>query len=295
MTRHPTSEERPASVAAGPVAGEVTAAGKRRKVVVVMPAYNAEATLERTLRDLPRDGVDEVILVDDGSRDCTVEIAERLGLTVIRHGRNRGYGANQKTCYGAALARGADVVAMIHPDYQYDARVLPHLIAFLDLGICDVVVGCRVRSRAEALASGMPVWKYLANRFLTAVENLVLGQNLGDFHSGMRVYSRAVLETVPFAADSDDFVFDSQILAQAAFFGFRIGDAPVPARYFPEASSIDFRRSVVYGLGTLGVLLEYLARRLGLARSRRFSSPVSGGRTHPTTATPAPPLRTPPR
>ncbi len=246
------------------------------KVVVVMPAYNAEATLERTWRDLPRGSVDEVILVDDGSRDRTVEIAERLGLTVIRHAQNRGYGANQKTCYRAALERGAEIVAMIHPDYQYDARLLPLLVGFLDLNICDVMLGCRVRSRAEALAGGMPLWKYAANRLLTAVENLVLGQNLGDFHSGLRVYRRKVLETVPFEANSDDFVFDSQFLAQAAYLGFRIGDAPVPARYFPEASSIGLWRSVVYGVGTLGVLVQYLAHRLGVTRSPLFATGPGG-------------------
>ena len=241
------------------------------RVVVVMPAYNAEATLERTWRDVPRDQVAEIILVDDASRDRTVEVARRLGLTVIRHAENRGYGANQKTCYRAALERGADIVAMIHPDYQYDARLLPLLVGFIDLGICDVVLGSRVRSRAEALGGGMPLWKYLANRGLTIVENMVLGQNLGDFHSGFRVYTRQVLETIPCEVNSDDFVFDSEFLAQAAHFGFRIGDAPVPARYFPEASSIDFRRSLVYGLGTLRVLLQFLAQRAGLIRSPLFT------------------------
>jgi glycosyltransferase involved in cell wall biosynthesis len=241
------------------------------KVIVVMPAYNAEATLERTWRDLPRASVDEVILVDDGSIDHTVEIAERLGLTVIRHRQNRGYGANQKTCYRAALQHEAEIVAMIHPDYQYDARLLPVLIEFVDLGICDVMLGCRIRSRAEALEGRMPVWKYVANRLLTSVENVVLGQNLGDFHSGLRVYARKVLETVPFDRNSDDFVFDSQFLAQAAYFGFRIGDAPVPARYFPEASSIGPWRSLIYGCGTLGVLAQYLAQRIGIIRSPLFS------------------------
>lgn len=236
-----------------------------------MPAYSAEATLERTWRDIPRDSVDEIILVDDGSRDRTGEVARHLGLVVIEHAENRGYGANQKTCYRAALDRRADIVAMIHPDYQYDARVLPFLIGLVQLGICDVVLGSRIRSRAEALAGGMPAWKYLANRVLTLVENLVLGQNLGDFHSGLRVYRRAVLETIPFEANSDDFVFDSQFLVQAAYFGFRIGDVPVPARYFPEASSINFRRSVVYGLGTLGALVRYLAQRTGLLRSPLFA------------------------
>jgi len=237
-----------------------------------MPAYNAEATLERTCRDLPQEAVDAIILVDDASRDRTVAVAERLGITVIRHPQNRGYGSNQKTCYRTALAQGAEIVAMVHPDYQYDVRVLPHLVAFIELGICDLMLGSRIRSRAEALAGGMPLWKYLANRVLTILENLVLGQNLGDCHSGFRVYARRVLETVPFERNSDDFVFDSQLLAQAAHFGFRIGDVPVPARYFPEASSIGFRRSVAYGLGTLGVLVQYLGHRLGLHHSRLFES-----------------------
>jgi glycosyltransferase involved in cell wall biosynthesis len=237
-----------------------------------MPAYNAEATLERTCREIPPGSADEIILVDDGSRDRTVEVARQLGLTVIEHPANRGYGANQKTCYRSALERGADVVAMIHPDYQYDARVLPILVDLLDLGICDVVLGSRIRARGEALAGGMPGWKYLANRVLTLTENLVLGQNLGDFHSGLRIYTRAVLETIPFDANSDDFVFDSEFLAQAAYFGFRIGDVPVPARYFAEASSINFRRSIVYGLGTVRVLGQYVARRVGVGRSSLFTA-----------------------
>ena len=241
-----------------------------RRLVVVMPAYNAESTLERTWRDVPRDAADEIILVDDKSRDRTVEIARRLGLTVIEHAHNRGYGGNQKTCYRAALERPCDVVAMIHPDYQYDARLLPLLVGFIDLDICDIVLGSRIRSRGEALAGGMPPWKYFANRFLTTVENVVLGQNIGDFHSGFRVYARCVLETIPFEENSDDFVFDSQFLAQAVAFGFRIGDVPVPARYFPEASSIGLRRSIAYGLGTLGTLVQYRAHRMGLTRSALF-------------------------
>ena len=235
-----------------------------------MPAYNAESTLERTWRDVPQDAVDEIILVDDASRDRTVEIARRLGLTVIEHAHNRGYGGNQKTCYHAALERACDVVAMIHPDYQYDARLIPFLVGFIDLDICDIVLGSRIRSRREALAGGMPPWKYVANRALTAVENLALGQNLGDFHSGFRVYARRVLETIPFEGNSNDYLFDSQFLAQAVAFGFRIGDVPVPARYFPEASSIGLRRSIAYGLGTLGTLVQYGAHQMGFKRSALF-------------------------
>ena len=241
------------------------------KAIVVMPAYNAATTLERTLADLPAGSVDEIVLVDDASRDGTAALARRLGLTVIEHQRNRGYGGNQKTCYREALARGADVVVMIHPDYQYDARLVPFVISLLLAGHLDVVLGNRIRTRAEALAGGMPPYKYFANRFLTILENLWLGQNLGEFHSGMRGYRRQVLETVPWERDSDDFVFDSQFLVQAVHFGFRIGDIPVPVRYMEEASSIDFRRSVAYGLGTLATLGEWTLHRSGLARSPRFT------------------------
>jgi glycosyltransferase involved in cell wall biosynthesis len=243
---------------------------RRQRVLAVMPAYNAERTLAATLADMPAGSVDEVILVDDGSKDRTVEIAREMGLTVIVHSQNRGYGGNQKTCYREALARGADVVVMIHPDYQYDSRVIPHAVGFIELGICDVVLGSRVRSRAEALQGGMPVWKYLANRALTAAENFALGQNLGDFHSGFRVYRREVLERVPYENNSDDFVFDTQFLVQAVHLGFRLGDVPVPVRYFEEASSINFRRSVKYGLGTLGVVGSYWLNRLGVWRSPLF-------------------------
>ncbi len=243
---------------------------RQQRVIAVMPAYNAEKTLAATLADMPPGCVDEVILVDDGSKDRTVEIARAMGLTVIVHPRNRGYGGNQKTCYQHALERGADVVVMIHPDYQYDSRVIPHAVGFIELGICDVVLGSRIRSRDEAFKGGMPAWKYLANRFLTAIENLALGQNLGDFHSGFRVYRRAVLERIPFEKNSDDFVFDTQFLVQAVRLGFRLGDVPVPVRYFREASSINFRRSVRYGLGTLGTVALYWLDRLGVHRSPLF-------------------------
>jgi glycosyltransferase involved in cell wall biosynthesis len=241
---------------------------RTHRVVAVMPAYNAERTLAATLADIPVGAVDEVILVDDGSTDRTVQVARDMGLTVIAHPENRGYGGNQKTCYREALARGAEVVVMIHPDYQYDSRVIPLAVGFIELGICDVVLGSRIRSRAEALQGGMPVYKYIANRFLTFAENCALGQNLGDFHSGFRVYSRAVLERIPFERNSDDFVFDTQFLVQAVHHGFRLGDVPVPVRYFDEASSINFRRSMTYGLSTLGVVGRYWLHRLGVWRSR---------------------------
>jgi glycosyltransferase involved in cell wall biosynthesis len=241
-----------------------------KRIVVVMPAYNAEQTLERTVADLPCDLVDEIILVDDCSSDRTAEAARSLGLTVVQHRRNGGYGANQKTCYRHALQRGADYVVMVHPDYQYDARVASIAVDFMKLGTCDVILGSRIRTRREALAGGMPAWKYLANRVLTTLENVALGQNLGDFHSGFRAYSRKVLETIPWEQNSDDFVFDSQFLAQCVHFGFRIGDIPVPVRYFDEASSIPFRRCITYGCGTLGVLAEFHAHRRGLRTSPRF-------------------------
>jgi glycosyltransferase involved in cell wall biosynthesis len=239
-------------------------------VIAVLPAYNAERTLAATLADMPNGCVDEIILVDDGSKDRTVAIAREMGLTVIVHPQNRGYGGNQKTCYRKALELGADIIVMIHPDYQYDSRIIPHAVGIIELGICDVVLGSRIRSRQEALAGGMPIYKYLSNRFLTIIENLALGQNLGDFHSGFRVYRREVLQRIPFEGNSDDFVFDTQFLAQAVRFGFRLGDLPVPVRYFDEASSINFRRSLRYGLLTLGVMGQYWLDRWGLRRSPLF-------------------------
>jgi glycosyltransferase involved in cell wall biosynthesis len=233
------------------------------RVLVVMPAYNAARTLERTVADLPSGSVDEILLVDDASSDDTVALAQRLGLTVIRHARNRGYGGNQKTCYRYALDSGADYVVMVHPDYQYDSRVVPLAVGFLKLGICDVVLGSRIRTRREALAGGMPRFKYIFNRLLTIVQNTALGQNLGEFHSGFRAYRREVLETIPFERNSEDFAFDSQFLVQAIHFGFRLADVPVPVRYFPEASSINFARSVKYGLQTLHSIFQVHAHRWG--------------------------------
>jgi glycosyltransferase involved in cell wall biosynthesis len=244
---------------------------REHKVIAVLPAYNAESTLAATLADIPVGAVDEVLLVDDGSTDRTVQVAREMGLTVIQHPKNRGYGGNQKTCYQYALEHGADIVVMIHPDYQYDSRVIPHAVGVIELGICDVVLGSRVRSRDEALAGGMPWWKYLANRALTAFENTALGQNLGDFHSGFRVYRREVLETIPFERNSDDFVFDTQFLVQAVNCGFRLGDVPVPVRYFREASSINFKRSLRYGLTTVGTVARWHLHRLGL-KSELFTS-----------------------
>lgn len=251
------------------------------RVMVVLPAYNAANTLERTLADLDRRCVDEIIVCDDASTDDTVRIAERLPVTLLRHDRNRGYGANQKTCYREALARGADYVVMLHPDYQYDARVVPHAVGFLSLGICDVVLGNRIRTRAETLDGRMPPIKYFMNRGLTFVENIMAGQNLGEWHSGFRAYTRAVLETIPFERNSDDFVFDSQFLLQSVHFGFKVGDVPVPVRYFDEASSISLRRSTVYGLQTLGLFAQWFAHRLTPYRCPLFTPSTRPGHCGP--------------
>jgi glycosyltransferase involved in cell wall biosynthesis len=240
------------------------------KTIAVMPAYRAARTIERTVADIPPGTVDEIIVVDDCSPDDTVDVARRLGLTVVRHEQNLGYGGNQKTCYRLALEAGADYVVMIHPDYQYDSRLIPVAVEIIRLGICDVVLGSRIRTRAEALAGGMPKYKYVANRCLTFLENVALGQNLGDFHSGFRAYHRSVLETLPWQANSNDFVFDSQFLAQSVHFGFKVGDIPVPVRYFDEASSINFQRSLTYGLRTVQVLGQFWLHRLGLWKSPLF-------------------------
>ena len=235
---------------------------KASKVIVVLPAYQAERTLEQTVREIPRQIVDEIILVDDASSDRTMEIAKALHLVVERHPLNKGYGGNQKTCYSLALARGADIIIMLHPDYQYDPRLIPHFVDFIRNDYFDVMLGTRIRTRKEALAGGMPKYKYISNRFLTIFENIVTGQNLSEWHTGMRAYSRQVLEAIDFMHNSDDFVFDSQVLFQIIEHGFRIGEIPVPVRYFAEASSINFIRSVRYGVGTVLVALRFLVRRM---------------------------------
>lgn len=240
------------------------------RAIVVMPAYNAERTLESTLAEIPSGTVDEVILVDDCSSDGTVALARKLGLTVVEHEKNLGYGGNQKTCYRLALERGADVVVMLHPDLQYDGKVVPVMIDLLHNDHCDVLLGNRIRTRQEALEGGMPIYKYAANRALTAIENVWLGQNLGEFHSGLRAYTRQVLETIPWERNSDDFVFDSQFLVQAVHFGFRLGDVPVPVRYMKEASSINFVRSSTYGLQTLWTLMERALHQTHLVQNPRF-------------------------
>jgi glycosyltransferase involved in cell wall biosynthesis len=243
------------------------------KVIVVMPAYNAAKTLEWTYADIPMDVVDQIILVDDVSRDQTVEISRRLGLQTVVHVQNKGYGGNQKTCYLEALKAGADIVVMLHPDYQYDSTRIPALIAPIVRGEFDMMLGSRLLE-GDTLAGGMPLWKYIANRFLTGTENLVLGQHLSECHTGFRAYSRQLLTTIPFLLNSDDFLFDTEVIAQAAAFGFRLGEIGVPTRYFDEASSVNFKRSVIYGLGTLWTMLKYLLHRGGLLKVAQFRTPL---------------------
>jgi glycosyltransferase involved in cell wall biosynthesis len=252
------------------------AAPARPRVVVVMPAYNAAKTVEKTHGDIPANLVDKVILVDDASQDETPDISRQLGLDVHVHLQNRGYGGNQKTCYIEALKSGADIVVMLHPDNQYDATRIPLMIKPIIEGKADLVLGSRLLGgRAETLKGGMPIWKYISNRFLTTVENLVLGTHLSEAHTGFRAYSRKLLTTIPFLLNSDDFVFDSEVIAQTAAFGLPIAEVPVPTRYFPEASSVNFRRSVIYGLATLNVARKYWLHRMGIRRYAIFSKRLS--------------------
>ena len=236
------------------------------RIVIVMPAYNAAKTLERTYADIPHDIVHHVILVDDVSKDDTVAVAQQLGLETIVHRQNLGYGGNQKTCYDRALEWGADVVVMLHPDYQYDATRIPELVAPIVAGEKDLMLGSRFLG--DPLAGGMPKWKYISNRFLTGVENRAFGLHLSEYHTGLRAYSRHLLETIPYRLNSDDFVFDQDLIAQVvAAGGMGVGEIGVPTRYFTEASSVNFKRSVVYGLSTLRVVTRFLLHRTGLRRS----------------------------
>jgi glycosyltransferase involved in cell wall biosynthesis len=242
-----------------------------RLAVVVMPAYNAAATLQATIDQIPPGIVDKIILVDDKSRDNTVQVARGLGIETIQHPHNVGYGGNQKTCYMEALRQGADVVVMLHPDGQYDPRILGDLVETVRSGNADLVLGSRFLLPGQAKLGGMPWWKRIANHFLTFCENRVLGLRLSEAHTGYRAYSRRFLETVPFLRNSNDFVFDSQVIAQAASFGLRVAEVPVSTRYFEEASSVGFRVSVVYGLKTLATLLRYQLHRVGF-RSKLFTA-----------------------
>ncbi|MEA3004437.1 MAG: hypothetical protein QOH81_3225 [Sphingomonadales bacterium] len=240
------------------------------KVAVVLPAYNAGKTLRQTCADIPGDVVDDLILTDDASTDDTIAVARELGLHVIAHDRNRGYGANQKSCYSAALARGADIIVMLHPDYQYSPQLVTAMAAMIASGHYDAVFASRILGRG-AITGGMPRYKYVFNRLLTLFQNIVMGQKLSEYHTGYRAWHRSVLEKLPLLACSDDFVFDNQMIAQAAWFGFSLGEISCPTKYFPEASSINFRRSCIYGLGVLETSIEYRLCRWGLKRSALFS------------------------
>jgi glycosyltransferase involved in cell wall biosynthesis len=233
------------------------------KVCVVLPAYNAARTLEQTLAGIDRSLVDDVILVDDASTDGTREVAQRLGLHYVFHRRNQGYGGNQKTCYAAAVESGADIVVMLHPDYQYEPRLVPAMVHMLASGVYDVVIASRILGLG-AVKGGMPRYKYIANRFLTAVQNLMIGQKMSEYHTGYRAFTKDVLKTLPLLANSDDFLFDNQMLVQCHYWGYRIAEVSCPTKYFAEASSINFQRSLKYGFGTLHVSLQCLLSRMGM-------------------------------
>lgn len=246
----------------------------KQKLIVVMPAYNAEKTLEATYRDIPHEIVDEIILVDDVSQDETLKIAKHLGLTIHLRHENEGYGANQKDCYRLALEHGADIVVMLHPDYQYDPRLITPMAGMIASGVYDLVLGSRIVC-SDPRQGGMPKYKYIANRFLTLFQNWLLSAKLSEYHTGYRAYHRKVLEGIPFQNNSDDFVFDNQFLAQAIYFGFRIGEISCPTKYFPEASSINFSRSVRYGLGVLATSLKFFLKRHNLASFTIFEKTTS--------------------
>lgn len=242
-----------------------------QKICVVLPAYNAGRTLEATFREIPLEVVDDVILIDDASTDDTMKVAKELGIFAVAHAKNKGYGGNQKTCYRLALERGADIVIMLHPDYQYSPKLLLPMASMLSSGFFDVVLGSRILG-IGALAGGMPLYKYVANRTLTFFQNLLLGHKLSEYHTGYRGFTRSVLEALPLARNSDDFVFDNQMLSQAIFKRFRIGEVSCPTRYFAEASSINFRRSVTYGLGVLKTSLSFRLARFGFDRGTIFEN-----------------------
>lgn len=241
---------------------------------MVLPAYNAAKTLEKTYREIPKDIVDEILLTDDSSRDDTVAVARKLGIEVRVHDKNRGYGGNQKTCYQSALEKGADVVIMLHPDYQYPPRLITAMAGLITSGMFDVVLGSRILG-GMALKGGMPLYKYFSNRMLTLMENALIGQKISEYHTGYRGFSREVLLTLPLLENSDDFVFDNQMLAQAVYFGYRIGEITAPSQYTKESSSIGFRRSVTYGWGVIGTALKFVLQKLRLGRFAIFDR---GGR-----------------
>jgi len=243
---------------------------RNSKVVVVLPAYNAEKTLESTYSEIPLDIVDEVILVDDASKDNTVSVAQKLGITVIKHDRNLGYGGNQKTCYSKALQQNADIVVMLHPDYQYTPKLISAMAYLLESNEFDVVLGSRILG-GKARSGGMPLYKYISNRFLTLVQNLLMGAKLSEYHTGYRAFTRKVLETIPLNSNSNDFVFDNEMLSQILYADFRVGEITCPTKYFAEASSINFSRSLKYGLGCLRTSLLFRLSKMGLLQSPIFT------------------------
>ncbi len=234
-----------------------------KKVIIVMPAYNAENTIKATYEDIPKDLVDEVVVVDDASTDNTVQVASSLGLDVVVHETNKGYGANQKTCYLEAIKRGGDIVIMLHPDYQYTPKLIPAMAYLMAVEEFDVVLGSRILG-GKAMKGGMPAYKYISNRLLTFFENLFLNEKLSEYHTGYRGFTRKVIETLPLLENSDDFIFDNQMLAQIFYFGFNIGEITCPAKYFEEASSINFTRSIKYGMGVLITSVKYFMQKKGL-------------------------------
>ena len=241
-----------------------------KKVCVVMPAYNAEKTLQKTYDEIPKDIVDEIILTDDASRDKTVRVAEALGIKTFVHTQNKGYGGNQKTCYKAALDAGADITIMLHPDYQYTPKLITAMASMIAEGVFDAVIGSRILGN-KAMKGGMPFYKYISNRFLTLIENAIINQKLSEYHTGYRAFSKKVLETIPLLENSDDFVFDNQMLCQTLYFGFEVGEVSCPALYFDDASSINFSRSVTYGIGVLGTALKYAMAKRGMGHFKIFN------------------------
>ena len=243
---------------------------KDKRLCIVLPAYNAESTLEQTYNEIPFDIVDDIILVDDHSTDNTYEVAKKLNIKyVIRHDKNKGYGGNQKTCYNKAQEIGADIVIMLHPDYQYTPKLIESIAFMIANDVYDVVLASRILGKG-ALKGGMPIYKYIANRLLTLFQNILMGQKLSEYHTGYRAFSRKVLESINYNDNSDDFIFDNQMIAQICYADFRIGEISCPTKYFDEASSINFKRSVKYGLGVIGVSFSYFFNKIGLAKSKIF-------------------------
>ncbi len=241
-----------------------------KRICVVMPAYNAEKTLKKTYDEIPKDIVDDVILTDDASKDETVKVSRELDIKTFVHTENKGYGANQKTCYQAALDSGADIVIMLHPDYQYTPKLILPMVSMMTEGLFDAVIGSRILGN-KAMMGGMPLYKYASNRILTLTENLLIQQKLSEYHTGYRAFSRKVLETIPLLENSDDFVFDNQMLCQTLYFGFDVGEVSCPALYFDDASSISFSRSVTYGLGVMQTAMKYAMARRGMGHFRIFN------------------------